>query len=68
MRQKDLFIQENEKRLRVRCVCLCVVKEKGTKSAELINRLQELNRTQSEELELIKTKERSVLVNEKRLR
>ena len=44
------------------------MKEKGAKSSELISRLQDLNKAQSDELELIKTKEKSVFVNEKRLR
>ncbi|KAM7458441.1 hypothetical protein BLSTO_00793 [Blastocystis sp. subtype 1] len=57
VRQKTLYMKENEK-----------LKEKGAKSTELINRLQDLNKAQADELDLIKTKEKSVFVNEKRLR
>ena len=38
------------------------------KSSELIGRLQELNKALSDELELVKTKERNMIMEEKRIR
>ena len=45
-----------------------VVKERASKSSELIARLQELNQALTDELDVVKTKERTMIMEEKRLR
>ena len=45
-----------------------IVKERATKTSELIARLQELNEALTNELETVKTKERDMILEEKRLR
>ena len=45
-----------------------VVKERASKSSELITRLQELNQALTDELDVVKTKERTMIMEEKRLR
>lgn len=57
----------------MKSVCSCrgpfiVVKERASKSSELITRLQELNQALTDELDVVKTKERTMIMEEKRLR
>ena len=67
VKQKEILKAENEK-------CLFwetgswLVRERVGKSSELIGRLQELNKALSDELELVKTKERNMIMEEKRIR
>ena len=67
VKQKEILKTENEK-----CGCCVVgsslVRERVGKSSELIGRLQELNKALSDELELVKTKERNMIMEEKRIR
>lgn len=44
------------------------MKERASKSSELISRLQELNQALTDELDVVKTKERTMIMEEKRLR
>lgn len=69
-KQKDLLKVETEKRIYFfrRKGVDCVVKERATKSNELIGRLQELNDALTTELDVVKTKERNMILEEKRLR
>ncbi|KAK8799268.1 hypothetical protein WA171_006015 [Blastocystis sp. BT1] len=57
VKQKEILKTENEK-----------LRERVGKSSELIGRLQELNKALSDELELVKTKERNMIMEEKRIR
>ena len=50
------------------CGLRIVVKERASKSSELISRLQELNQALTDELDVVKTKERTMIMEEKRLR
>ncbi|KAK8808793.1 hypothetical protein WA538_002302 [Blastocystis sp. DL] len=56
-KQKETLRAENEK-----------LKERASKSSELISRLQELNQALTDELDVVKTKERTMIMEEKRLR
>ena len=44
------------------------MKERASNSSELISRLQELNQALTDELDVVKTKERTMIMEEKRLR
>ena len=67
VKQKEILKAENEKCKHYK-VRSWKVRDRMGKSNELISRLQELNKALSDELELVKTKERNMIMEEKRIR